>query len=190
MLRLVFSLTFALTLLGGCGYHFTGEGPSPQPGLKTIAIPVFENSTSEPDLGSMFAGALRRQFLQRGHIKVVPVEEAEAIFRGRITEIYSHAVAHHDYRNRVANRITLETRLYITLDLSCQDVKTGKIIWKDPKFTYYRLYRDVPNISGSTIQDPAMLPRNIAGFESRRVAEEFLASEMAERIHDRFLNNF
>ena len=153
-----------------CGYHFTGEGPGPRPGLRSVAIPVFENNTSEPDLGSIFAGALRRQFITKGQLQVVPVDQAEAVFRGRITSIYSSAVAHREAEE------TIQSRLYVTLDIRCVDVRDGKVLWQDPQFTYYQVFLQNadPNVS----------------FDNRRATLDFLAREMSVRIHDRFLSNF
>jgi hypothetical protein len=162
-------------LVGGCGYHFTGEGPGPRPGLRRIAIPVFENNTSEPELGSLFAGALRREFLQKGDLVVVPEEQAEAVFRGRITNIYTSEAAHLTFEQ------TIESRLYVTLSIRCEDAQKGTVIWQDPSFTYYRVF-----IHSA---DPRRLDP-IINFDNRRRALEFLANEMAIRIHDRFLSNF
>jgi hypothetical protein len=168
-------------LLSSCGYHFSGEGDGPKPGLKFISVPVFENKTSEPDAGALFAGALRREFMQKGHLKVVPTEEAEAVFKGTITNIYVTGVAHHPAPNVVSNRITVENRLYITLDIRCEEKTTHKVLWRDPAFKYFRVYR---------LSDDALNPDAMVGYENRRAALEYLASEMAIRIHDRFLSNF
>ncbi len=138
--------------------------------MRSVAIPVFENSTSEPDLGSIFAGALRNEFLLRGQLQVVPVEQAEAIFRGRMTSVFSSAVAHREAE------ATIQTRLYLTLEIKCVDVRDGSILWQDPSFTYYQTFiqSSDPNVS----------------FTNRRAAIELLAREMSVRIHDRFLSNF
>ncbi len=153
-----------------CGYHFSGEGPGPRPGLRSVAIPVFENNTSEPDLGSIFAGALRRQFITKGQLQVVPVDQAEAVFRGRITTIYSSAVAHREAEE------TIQSRLYVTLEIRCVDSRDGKVLWQDPQFTYHQVFLQNadPNIS----------------FDNRRATLDYLAREMSVRIHDRFLSNF
>ena len=159
-----------MLLTASCGYHFTGEGSGPSPGLRSLAIPVFENNTSEPDLGSIFAGALRKAFITKGQLQVVPMDQAEAIFRGRITNIYSTAVAHREAED------TIQNRLYVTLDIRCVDARDGKVLWQDPQFTYYQVYlQNVdPNVS----------------FTDRSAALDFLARQMAIRIHDRFLSNF
>jgi hypothetical protein len=153
-----------------CGYHFTGEGAGPRPGLRAVAIPVFENNTSEPDLGSIFAAALRREFISKGNLQVVPQEQAEAIFRGRMTSISTSAVAHREAE------ATIQTRLYVTMEIRCVAVRDGAVIWQDPSFTYYQTF-----IQSA---DPNM------SFSNRRTALEYLAQQMSIRIHDRFLSNF
>ena len=115
-----------LFCLAACGYHFSGEGLGPKPGLKYIAIPVFENKTSEPNLGAIFAQALRQEFMRRSDMKVVPVDQAEAVFKGTIKSIMSYGVAHHA-GSVVANRSTLENRLYIAVDIRCEEKKSHKI---------------------------------------------------------------
>lgn len=168
--RLPTTLGIFLLLVSACGYHFTGEGTGPRPGIHRVSIPVFANSTSEPELGSIFAGALRNEFLQKGSIQVVPQDQSDAVFRGRIRSIYTSEVAHKAFEE------TILSRLYVTLEIRCEDTRSGEILWQDPQFTYYQVY----------IQDPDPM----ISYDNRRRAEEFLAREMSIRIHDRFLSNF
>ncbi|HOV87083.1 MAG TPA: LPS assembly lipoprotein LptE [Syntrophobacteraceae bacterium] len=165
----------AVVLFNGCGYHFTGEGPGPRPGLTKIAVPLFENKTSEPELESLFATALRKEFLQKGSMQVVPVDQAEAIFRGTVKSISTSAVSHLEVEK------TIESRLYVTLDIRCEDARDGTILWQDRNFTYYKVFLQYLSPKN---------PNPIIGYESRRAALEFLAGEMSVRIHDRFLNSF
>lgn len=167
---LILLLLTLLVLPVSCGYHFTGEGPGPRPGLRYVAIPVFENRTSEPDLGSIFASALRKEFITKGTLQVVSLDQAEAVFRGRITSIMTSAVAHREAEE------TIQTRLYVTLDIRCVDTRDGKVLWQDPQFTYYQVM--IQNV------DP-----NVS-FDNRRETLDYLAREMSIRIHDRFLSNF
>lgn len=169
-MRLSATLGICLLLVSACGYHFTGEGAGPRPGIHKISIPVFANSTSEPDLGSIFAGALRNEFLQKGDLQVVPQDQSDVVFRGRILKIFTSEVAHKAFEE------TILTRLYVALEIRCEDTRTGEILWQDPQFTYYQVY----------IQDPDPM----VSYDNRRRAEGFLAKEMASRIHDRFLSNF
>jgi hypothetical protein len=174
---LVLSILFSLA---SCGYHFSGEGAGPKPGLTCIAIPVFENDTSEPNLGAMFAAALRQEFMRKGTMKVVSVDEAEAVFKGTVKRIHIWGVAHYPGAI-VSNRNTLENRLYVTLDIRCEDKKTHKILWRDANFEYHKVYQMGTDLTGT---DP------LRGYENRQDALQFLAVEMSRRIHDRFLSNF
>lgn len=103
-------------------------------------------------------------------MQVVPVAEAEAVFRGKITNVYTTAVAHLTFQS------TIETRLYVTISVRCEDAGKGTVLWQDTSMTYYQVY----------LQDPDPL----VSFTNRRQALEFIAGEMATRIHDRFLSNF
>src|SRR5512146_3292414 len=114
-MKVMVMAAISLFFLNACGYRFSGEGAGPRPGLQRIAIPVFENVTSEPDLGSLFANNLRREFPTKGPMQVVPLEEAEAVFRGRITSIHTSGVAHRSVRQ------TLGTRVYLTVEIRCED---------------------------------------------------------------------
>lgn len=180
-LKFLFLWAMILLLPSGCGYHFTGEGTGPKPGLRYISIPVFENKTSEPDLGSMFAGALRQEFIKRGNLQVVPLDQAEAIFRGTITSIYTSPVGHRDLPINFGNQVTIQTRLYLVLEIRCIEVKTGRVLWQDPNFTYFKVYRQL---------DRPNNPDPVFSYDSRRETLEYLAKEMSSRIHDRFLSNF
>jgi len=171
----------ALSLcLASCGYHFSGEGPGPKPGLVNIAIPVFDNKTAEPDLGAIFAAALRQEFMQRGKMKVVPVEDAQAVFVGTVRTISAYAVARQAV-NVVSERLAVENRMFVTLDIRCEEAKTHKILWRDPAFTYSKVYQ---------VNNNPNQPNPIIGFENREAALHYMAREMSERIHDRFLSNF
>mgnify|MGYP001250943805 CR=1 FL=1 len=179
--RVLFASAVLLVFAAGCGYHFSGEGEGPRKGLRKIAVPVFDNATSEPDLGSLFAGALRRQFIQKGSLQVTPVEDADVVFHGRVTNIYTSSVAHQDTQRSLQTQLTVEARLYVTLELRAVEPKTGTVVWQDPNFTYWKVFRQVSE------------PRNpdpMVGYDNRREALQFLADEMAVRIHDRYLSDF
>ena len=157
-------------ILAGCGYQFSGTGPGPKPGLDRLAIPMFENLTGQPGLESYFTTALRREFNARSRMKVVPKSEAQMILQGRITRLTALDVAH-----RTADE-TIESRLTVTLDVRCTSVADGSILWQDSSLSYFQEYlqNDASNTSS----------------EDRRRALEYVAREVAMRIHDRFLSGF
>ncbi len=178
--RLTLLAICAGLFLTACGYHFSGEGEGPKPGLKYIAVPVFENRTSEPNLGAIIAGALRHEFIRKGPMQVVPVEDAEAVFKGTVLSIFVAPVAHHPNQSIASTQVTLENRVYVTVDVRCEEKKTGKVIWRSP-IQYYKVYQ---------VGDNSPIPNPLSGFESRGAILGVIANEMAVRIHDRFLSNF
>lgn len=153
-----------------CGYHFSGEGQGPRPGLDRLAVPMFENLTGEPGLESLFTTALRKEFNSRSSMKLVSSNEAQMVFRGRVIRLTAADVAH-----RTAEQ-TIESRLTVTLDVRCVNAEDGSILWQDPHMSYFENYfqTDDPNLS----------------YEDRRRALEFIAQQMSIRIHDRFLSGF
>jgi hypothetical protein len=136
--------------------------------------------TTEPNAGAKFAGALRNEFIQKGTMQVVSVEDAEAVFIGTISGIRIQPVAHLPV-TQVSDRVTVVNRLIVTLNIRCEDKKTHKILWQDAAFSYHKTYQ---------VEDNALQPNPITGFENREAALDVLAQEMSVRIHDRFLSNF
>ena len=153
----------------------------PKPGLRYIAIPIFENKTSEPDAGAIFAGALRQEFMRKGNMKIVPVEEAEAVFKATVKTIDIQAVAHLPVTTVVSNQVTVESRLNVSMDIRCEDKVSHKVLWADTAFRYFKVFQ---------VEDNPLQPNPITGFENRQAALGYIAREMAIRIHDRFLSNF
>ena len=179
-LKLMPVISAMLICLASCGYHFSGEGAGPKPGLARIAIPVFENKTSEPNLGAKIAEALRQEFIRKGNMKVVPVEEAEAVFKGTVTNIRVIPVGHHAVSG-VSNQVTVQNMLLLTVDIRCEDKITHKTLWRNPAFTVRQFYQ---------INNNPLQPDPVTGFDNRQAALDFLAQDMSRRIHDNFLSNF
>ena len=179
-IKLIPVISAMLICLASCGYHFSGEGEGPKPGLRYIAIPVFENKTSEPNAGAIFAGALRQEFIRKGNMKVVTVEEAEAVFKGTVRSIRVLPVAHHAVSG-VANQITTENMLMLTVDILCEDKKTHKILWRNQNYSDHQVYQ---------INNNAEQLQPVTGYENRQAALDFLAQDISRRIHDNFLSNF
>ena len=170
----------AIVFLASCGYQFSGEGQGPEPGLTCISIPVFKNDSSEPNAGAVFAGALRQEFIRKGAMKVVPEDRAQAVFEGTIKRVWSVSVAHSPVTT-VSERITVESRLYMTVSIRCTDKRTHKVLWQNPNFTYWKVYQ---------VDNNYLAPQPIIGFENRQSAIKYIAGETARRVHDQFLSNF
>lgn len=85
---LLLALLVALLAAGGCGYSLQGSGSILPQDIKTIAIPLAENNTTESGLGQRFTEALRSRFDRYGVVKVVEKEDgADAVLRSKILSI-------------------------------------------------------------------------------------------------------
>lgn len=78
----------AVTLFGGCaGYHLGPVVPKSMEGVKTVAVPTFENNTLIPRLEVLAAGTLIKQLQQDGTFQIVNENQADAVIEGRIANI-------------------------------------------------------------------------------------------------------
>lgn len=111
-LGLLLSLT-----LSGCGYQMAGRGAGQlPPHLKTIAIPVFENNSSEPTIQRPFTEALRRAFITDGRLRLVNNKTgANLVMTGTLTRYWIRAVAFN------ANDVAIEYWVYLEADVRVQD---------------------------------------------------------------------
>jgi hypothetical protein len=64
----------AAAMIAGCGYHM-GGGISSYPQIRTVAVPVFINSTFEPALEMPVTSALKNAIIRDGHWRVVDLPE-------------------------------------------------------------------------------------------------------------------
>ena len=74
-------IVFAL-LLNGCGYHLMGTSSTLPKHLKTIFIPVFTNSSSQPEIHRQLTSAIINSFVTDGRVKVVQKTQADMVMTG------------------------------------------------------------------------------------------------------------
>lgn len=67
----VLGLILAILFLPGCGYRLVGSGGSLPSHIRTISIPVFKNTSSEPQIHRDLSAAIRDAFITDGRLKVV-----------------------------------------------------------------------------------------------------------------------
>lgn len=74
--------------LSGCGYHLSGTGSTLPPHIKTVAIPVFANTSSEPEIHRELTNVIRQSFISDGRLKVVNNKNADLVMKGTLN-LYS-----------------------------------------------------------------------------------------------------
>jgi outer membrane lipopolysaccharide assembly protein LptE/RlpB len=133
----------AVFVLGSCGYS---TSPALLPShLKTIAIPVFENETSEYTLEQEVTNAVVQRFVADNHLKVVEERVAQSVIKGRIKS----------YRNSVfgisagtTNRAE-EYRVAIVVSVTFKDVVKNRELWSEDNLEKTANYY-VTNVPGQT----------------------------------------
>ncbi len=93
ILRVVFYILLFVLPISSCGYHLAGYGSALPSHIRTIAIPVFENSSSEPNIHRDATDEIRRSFITDGRLKVVGTRRADLILRGTLTNYNIRAVS-------------------------------------------------------------------------------------------------
>lgn len=85
MKKLSLNLCVLLTLfLNGCGYHLTGTGSTLPEHLKTLSIPVFTNSSSQPEIHRELTSAIINAFITDGRVKVVRKGQSDMVMKGNL----------------------------------------------------------------------------------------------------------
>jgi len=94
--------------------------------LKTVAVPVFENATTEHTLEQEVTDAVIARFVADNHLKVVGERSANAVVKGKITE----------YRNTVFGfsqaSQAQEYRVTLTASVTFKDQVKNRELWSEP----------------------------------------------------------
>ena len=121
-----------LAALSGCAYSAGGNLlPSH---IRTVAIPVFENATTEYTIEKDITDAVIARFISDNHLKVVDERVANSVIRGKVT----------GYRNAVfgftGGNIATEYRVTITVAVTFKDLVKNREVWDDGELTKYSNY--------------------------------------------------
>jgi len=81
------------SLFSGCGYHLVGYGSALPQHIRTIAIPVFKNTSPEPNIHRDVTDSIRRSFITDGRLKLVGTKESDLLIRGILTDYQLRAVS-------------------------------------------------------------------------------------------------
>ena len=156
MKRVLFlALAAALT---GCGYSTGSLVPA---GYRTIAVPVFDNTTQRHDLEWELTRAVVEEIHSRTALRVVdPSDSPDLVLSGSLVDV-SEDVLSHMNRQRIR-----ESAYFLTAEVEVLDGHTGKTIVKKDRVTERESF--VPLVG-----------------ENVRTAREEAGRSLAERIVQR-----
>jgi len=133
-IRKIYFLLFLFFI--SCGYYsFTKES---LPGIKTIAIPMFDNQTLEYGISESLTDSLVNAFVSDNTLKVVNEKVADSVLRGKITK-YERIAHTYDEDENVE-----EYKVRIFLEVSFEDKKHKKTIWERKDMEGWGVYSAIP----------------------------------------------
>ena len=77
-------LLLTLLFLNGCGYHLIGTGSTLPDHLKTLSIPVFTNSSTQPEIHRELTSSIINAFITDGRVKVARKGKADMVMKGNL----------------------------------------------------------------------------------------------------------
>lgn len=147
-----------LLLLVSCGY----KAGSLLPGhIKKIYIPTFENETTRYGIEQDLTALVTEAFTNDNRLSVVSEGEADAMLRGVIVG-YQKGALTFDRAQTVD-----EFKIEITVSVEFEDLREGKILWKESEFRAWESYTAGEDEGGEE--------------EALQSAIETLASDMVSR---------
>lgn len=167
-------LTFALFLFifPSCGYHTAGRGDRLPPDVKTIAVPIFSNTTPKFRIEQKVSAAITREFIERTKYRITPdPAEADAVLKGEIKDVRAGVVA---FDLSTGRATTLQVQVIAKIDLV--DRRTQKLLFTNSNYTFREQYQ--------INQNPSAL------FEEQDPALDRLARDLARTLVTDILENF
>jgi outer membrane lipopolysaccharide assembly protein LptE/RlpB len=119
--RLVLPLVLGVLVAAGCGYSLRGNLPAH---IKTVAVPVFRNRTSEPGVENFLTGAVVEAFSTNGRLRVVRPDRADSILEGEVVGYQVQSIAYDPQAN------VQQYRLVVTLNLRFRDVRREEVLFE------------------------------------------------------------
>ena len=127
-------------LFSGCGYHLVGTGNTLPEDIKSISIPVFENSSSQPEIHRELTSIILRSFINDGRLKVAKKDDADLVMNGALTYYATRTAAFSS--EDLASDIIIE----LGVDVEVTDQVKNKIFLKQ-KFKTQWDYKSTSDIS-------------------------------------------
>lgn len=110
-------------LLGGCGaYSFSSSGASH---LKTVAIPIFQDRTSEFGIKEELTDEVISQFTRDNTLRVTDRRNADSLIEGTVLSVEDRAGAFSS-DERVS-----DIRIFLTVQVKYEDLKKRKTVWEE-----------------------------------------------------------
>lgn len=188
--KLIFTLLIACAALPGCAYRLGMSERSLPGGYTQVAIPMFQNLSTDVGIEANFTNSLIRQFASSQVARVTNKESSPLILYGTIQKVVTlQGAAVNNKSSQLPTLpeqavLTTEYRLVVTTDLILVRKSDEKQLWRG-SFRNEKVY--APPRIGSAVVNSANATYN---HSVRMETLSRLADEMMEEAHDRMTENF
>ena len=119
---LVVQITFVCLFAFGCaGYRV---GPVTKRNFKSIAVPMFRNTTLHPQIEAQISNAIIQRLQQDGSLRVETEPRADVVLKGSIIKYYREALR----SLRTDTGVPREYEIIITVRVEATDRRTGETV--------------------------------------------------------------
>ena len=159
----LFVLAIYCLFFSGCGYHLVGTGNALPSHIKTIHIPVFENTSSQPEIHRQLTSFVLQSFISDGRLKIVNKDEADLIVDATLS--------YYNLRNVAFSSQDLVSDIIIELeiDLKVTDQVKNEIFIKK-KLKQQWDYKSTPDLADTETARLEALDQAYIDFGNRLVS--------------------
>ncbi len=123
-------------LLLSCGYKLAGRADTIPERVRTIAIPTFQNATTEYKIEQLLTRAVVREFLARTRYQVVSDEAAADATLSATVLNFTDFPVNYDPSTGRASTVQTVTQMHVIL----WDRQSGQRLYENPNMEFRELY--------------------------------------------------
>jgi outer membrane lipopolysaccharide assembly protein LptE/RlpB len=181
-LKTLYLIILLAFFLMSCGYQFQGSGSILPPDVKTVAIPLVQNDTTDSTLTLTLTEALRSRFDRYGVVTVVErADDADAVLSTRIVKVSTDVQG-------VTSATDIELESSVTMDISAElKRQSGQVLWRNPNLRVTKSYASVSDTvvtSSSSFAQSGISSGSLSTLGSREVSRGQQQEALEELIDD------
>ena len=160
-------LTLALLLTTGCGYHAVGSASHLPQTVRTLAIPIFANSTQSFHTETAFTEAIVREFNTRTRYRIVTstTQDADATLHGTILSETTSPLTYDSNSGQTSSYLVTITAKVI---LTAHD---GRVLYENDALAYREQYQSTQDVTNFIQEDSPAVQRVARNFAQTLVSD-------------------
>jgi hypothetical protein len=163
-------LVLWVVLVQACGYRLAGRANSLPPDIRTIAVPIFKNATTQFKIEQTFTSAVVQELIDRTQFRVTTNPDgADAVLHGTVKRIVPSIVT---FNSQPGSATTLETlQIEVIAGVSLVDEHTKRVLFSNPDYLFREQYQVSSSPSILIEEDPAAVDRLSRDFARTLVTD-------------------